>query len=236
MTTVSKDKAVDSKVTERQEIIKILNQLQCGEPFDFQFDAKGTQRLKCKLVGVHETSYLAFAIPKHAQTGYDDFLTNKRPCILRTIIERGSGLCIGFKSSITGLIKKPYPMFFISYPKTIERYRLRNEIRLPTHAPASIMTNKSEKAESNKIYHGTIVDLSSTGCRFKLPWPTTNEKFTLTEIFVKITLPSRPEKPFTVKGKVKAVTRYDEAHLNLGVKLENTTELKELFSRLGLDD
>lgn len=229
-------KVSDSKVTERQEIIKVLNQLQGGEPFDFQFDVVGNERLKCKLVGIHETNFLVFAIPHNAQKGVDNFITNNRSCILRTIIESNSGICIGFKSAITGVIKKPYPLFFVNYPKTIERFSLRNEIRLPTHAPASIMTHELESNESNATYHGTIIDLSTTGCRFKLPWPKSSKAFELKTIFVKITFPSKPEAPLTVKGEVKAKTRYDDEHLSLGIKLEDTSELQKLFSRLGIND
>lgn len=234
MSSTTNKKMGDVKITNRQDVIKTLNQLQCGEPFDFQFDSTGKQRLKCKLIGFNETNYLAFAVPTYAQKGYDDLLVNDHPCILRTIIERDSGLVVAFKSSISGIIKKPYPIFFVNYPKTIERYSLRNETRLSTHAPGSIMTKASESDEHNEIFQGTILDLSSTGCRFKLPWSMPSSTFNLTDIYVKITFPSLPEKPLTVKGKVKAVSSYDNDNISLGIKLENTTQLIDIFNRLDL--
>jgi len=225
----------DSKVDDRKEIVKVLNQLEFGEPFDFQFSASMKERLKAKLIGVDDTNFLIFSIPKHAQKGYDDIITQDNPCILRSIIEGESGTCIAFKSHITGVIKKPYPVFFVEYPSSIERFSLRNEVRLTTHAPASIMTHQSEREPQNITYHGTIIDLSSTGCRFKLAWPLSNGTFSLKEIFVKIIFPSKPDSPLIVKGDIKSVSRYDDTQLSLGVKLMETPELKDLFTRLGID-
>lgn len=235
MSITSKVKKNDSKITSRQEVVKVLNQLQCGEPFDFQFDAEGKKRIKCKLVGFEETNYLVFAVPTNVQQGLGYLLTSNHSCILRTIIERDSGLCLAFKSAITGMITKPYPLFFVHYPKTIECYKLRGEVRLSTHVPASIMSYDTDNEKNHDAYHGTIVDLSSTGCRFKLPWSTSADTFSFTDIIVNIIFPSSPETPLTVKGNIKGVTRYDKAHLSLGIKLEGTTELRELFNRLGLD-
>lgn len=122
---------------------------------------------KTHLVGCKAGSYLILEIPTLLDAGKaKDQLVLDRQLIIRTICEKTTGDCMGFYSSVLGVIKVPYPVFFAAYPHEVETRELRTEKRMSTSIPAAMFIN-----EGGELMHGFITDHSAGGCRFELQVP-----------------------------------------------------------------
>ncbi|TAA45780.1 flagellar brake protein [Corallincola spongiicola] len=226
-------------VTDRQLVIDTLNRLRPADLLDFQFGIGSKPRLKCKLIGYEETKYIVVAIPELARVSYKDQLTLGNGCIVRAIIEGDAGQCIAFRSTINGVINHPQALLFVDYPKQVQMFSLRNQIRITTHVPATLIyttTDAAGKDESTEAFHGTIIDLSVGGCRLKLPWHLGQGRLSAQEVLVKILFPSRPDEPLLIEGEVKSQNRHDGKHITLGIKFGEIQELIELFNQLGIEE
>lgn len=67
-----------------------------------------------------------------------------------------------FQAKIIESITKPFQLLFLEYPKVIQHLDLRDFNRIDCIIPALILVKNESK-------HGTIVDLSSHGCRVQIP-------------------------------------------------------------------
>lgn len=122
---------------------------------------------KTHLVGCKAGSYLVLEIPTVQEAGnVREHLVLDRPLIIRTICERTTGECVGFYSSIQGIVRLPYPVLFVSYPLEVETRELRAEKRQSIMIPAEMY-----KTGGGEHMGGHVTDHSSGGCRFELVVP-----------------------------------------------------------------
>lgn len=122
---------------------------------------------KTHLVGCKTGSYLVLEIPSIQEAGnVREHLVLDRSLIIRTICERTTGDCIGFYSSVLGIVRVPYPVLFASYPQEVETRELRTEKRQTLMIPALMYKN-----EGGEQMSGHVIDHSSGGCRFEIVVP-----------------------------------------------------------------
>ncbi|HTR00452.1 MAG TPA: flagellar brake protein [Candidatus Acidoferrum sp.] len=122
------------------------------------------ESFKTHLVGCKAGSYLILEIPNVQDAGIaKKQLVLDQPLIIRTICERTTGECMGFYSSVLGIVRIPYPVFFAAYPEEVETRELRTEKRLSTTIPCQMFLQ-----QGGEEMPGYITDLSSGGCRFEL--------------------------------------------------------------------
>ena len=119
---------------------------------------------KTRLVGVRTGAYLILEIPGLLEAGnVRTQLVPGRELIIRTICEKTTGECMGFYSSVIGVVRVPFPVVFINFPTQVETRELRTEKRQPTAIPGTMFIQKGD----NEI-PGMITDVSGGGCRFEL--------------------------------------------------------------------
>lgn len=111
--------------------------------------------LKAVYVGMEPKAYLVMRLLKVA--GLHDFIIEGNRVVIKYV---SSGVVYGFQSVVQGyLIKKNLVLVLLAYPKMIEAYELRQEQRIDGYFPATLSV-------AGKSYHGFIIDLSPSGCRF----------------------------------------------------------------------
>ncbi|GAA5218114.1 PilZ domain-containing protein [Corallincola platygyrae] len=231
------NKQADS-ITERAEIVQTLSQMRPGNVLDFQLAVGVKPRFKCKLVGYEEGRYMALSIPAQSRVDHDELLVHGYGCIVRTIIEGEAGQCIAFKSLIQTNLRQPHPVLFIDYPKQIQLYSLRNQTRIATHVPATMIGEQKDESTGQTeqtVFHGTIVDLSVGGCRLKLPWPLGQPRLRIKDVLLKVVFPSQPDEPLLLDGEIKSENRHDGRHITVGIQFDEVPALVELFDKIGID-
>jgi Flagellar protein YcgR/PilZ domain len=135
-----------------------------GQFISVEIANSNRESFKTHLIGCKTGSYLILEIPSVLDAGnVKDLLVLDRKLIIRTICERTTGDCMGFYSSVQGILKIPYPVFFASYPEEVETRELRTDKRIATTIPCMMF-----KQESGEKMPGLITDLSEGGCRFEL--------------------------------------------------------------------
>ncbi|WP_432452155.1 MULTISPECIES: flagellar brake domain-containing protein [unclassified Agarivorans] len=225
-------------VKNRQQVVEIMRHLKFSDILDVQFVKQGNVRIKCKLLGLDDTNFLMFAIPRYAQQGHNDVLVEGMDCIVRSIIEGEAGQCIAFRSVITDIIKSPKHLIFVKYPNEIEHFSLRKQQRVAIRLPATISHRSSvsdQQVEHDLNFEGIILDLSAGGCRFKLEWPESYGPFLLENIFVYIRFPTQMDNNVVIEGSVKSQSRDGLNHLAVGIKFEGKVALDNIFKHLALD-
>jgi len=137
---------------------------QIGQFISVEIANSNRESFKTHLIGCKTGSYLILEIPSLLDAGnVKDLLLLDRKLIIRTICERTTGDCMGFYSTVQGILKVPYPVFFASYPEEVETRELRAEKRIATSIPCVMF-----KHENGDKMPGNITDLSNGGCRFEL--------------------------------------------------------------------
>lgn len=113
--------------------------------------------LKSVFVGMEPGSYLILRFPVGGVL--HDHLYEGNSAVVKYV---SYGNVYGFQTQVVGYIfKKNLRLVVFNYPPTIEIYELRKEERIDVYIPA-------EMADGTNRYHGFILDLSPSGCRFAL--------------------------------------------------------------------
>ncbi len=156
--------STESSNTKIRDINFFAQNAAIGQFISVEIANANRESFKTHLVGCKTGSYLILEIPSVLDAGnVKDMLVLDRKLIIRTICERTTGDCMGFYSTVQGILKIPYPVFFASYPEEVETRELRTEKRQPT-AIACVMF----KHENGEKMPGFITDISEGGCRFDL--------------------------------------------------------------------
>lgn len=135
-----------------------------GQYISVEIVGRARDNFKTRLVGSRSGAYLILEIPGLLEAGnIRAQLVPGRELIIRTICEKTTGECMGFYSSVVGVVRVPYPIVFIAFPTEVETRELRVEKRQPTSIPGALFINKGDKEIA-----GMITDLSNGGCRFEL--------------------------------------------------------------------
>lgn len=142
----------------------IARKFALGQILDIEIQDAAKVRFQGPLLGMREGKYLVTDLPSITRHGtLRDRLVDEQELIVRTICERTTGECLGFKSSIFARLKTPDPLLFISFPPAVQVHELRSESRLLVCQRATLMLQ-----ELGQSIPGLLTDLSASGCRFEV--------------------------------------------------------------------
>jgi c-di-GMP-binding flagellar brake protein YcgR len=124
---------------------------------EIQFGPEDSYSFNTRLIGHKSDKYIALDFPKK---NHDALVM--RNIVNSTVIIRGMcgtdlGHIIAFKSSILQVIAQPFGMMFIRLPHHFATKPIRQYPRYKISLPVEIN-------EGKKIYSGTLVDFSQSGC------------------------------------------------------------------------
>jgi c-di-GMP-binding flagellar brake protein YcgR len=141
----------------------IARKFTLGQIFDIEVPDAGRTRFQSPLVGMREGKYLLAELPSLTRHGnLRDQLVERQQIIIRTICEKTTGECLGFKSFIQAKLKQPDQLMFLSFPASVQIHELRDEKRMLVQMEAKLVCNQGER-----IIFGILTDLSAGGCRFE---------------------------------------------------------------------
>lgn len=141
----------------------IARKFTLGQVLDIEVPDAGRTRFQSPLLGMREGKYLLTELPSLTRHGnLRDQLVDRQQIIIRTICEKTTGECLGFKSSIQARLKHPDQLLFLSFPMSVQVHELREEKRMMLLLDAKLVFNQGER-----IIFGLLTDLSSGGCRFE---------------------------------------------------------------------
>lgn len=111
-------------------------------------------KIKSTLVGIEEGEYLIVRATSWVQENFKRGLQ----VIVRYIL---NGQANGFVGTVIGVITRPYPLLFLTYPKMVEQLNLRSEERTASLFPIKIIIR-------DKLCRCLIVDISTRGCKIRV--------------------------------------------------------------------
>lgn len=134
-----------------------------GQILDIEVPDANRSRFQSPLVGMKDGKYLVTELPSLTRHGnLREQLLEKQLLIVRTLCEKTTGECIGFKSYIQAKLNKPDQLMFLSFPGSVQIHELREEKRMLVQLDAKLVCNQGER-----VIFGVLTDLSSGGCRFE---------------------------------------------------------------------
>jgi c-di-GMP-binding flagellar brake protein YcgR len=119
-----------------------------------------------------------------------------------------------FGSSVSGIISKPFPLIFLSYPEIVQKLDLRKNSRVNCYIPAIANLKKTE-------LKGIISDISRTGCRFIIKVPPIlqlQQILVVDEIKISFPLPEMND-VYEFAGNVRNTTQ-DRGGIAWGIEFE----------------
>ena len=123
-----------------------------------EFD-ETNRRLKSELIGMDPGNFLLIRMPANFQERNLSRMYPKGTTLIVRYVYEGS--VFGFQSYIVSYMLQPSRLIFLSYPEEVEGHNLRSARRINCFLPATLKS-------VNHDVHGFIIDLSNTGCRFRL--------------------------------------------------------------------
>jgi c-di-GMP-binding flagellar brake protein YcgR len=194
---------------------KILN-IALGTRVQVELGGIGGQ-FKSVMVGMEPEQYLIVKIPM--MTGILSKLYEGNKVTLRYLY---SGSIYGFRSNVLHFITKPAPLMFLTYPKAVEIFQLRESRRIDCHFPGQARIQEEQ-------YEGAIVDVSSGGCRFSID-VSGDVRVAQIEVGESIDLSFQmigSTQPLAALGKVRTISR-DQGKVVIGIQFEELdTEVVE---------
>lgn len=132
-----------------------------GQIVDIEIQDLKNKRFQSQLIGLKDKSYLVVEQPSVIHYGkLRDQIQNRQEIIVRTICEKTTGDCLGFKSDVSSKLDHPGRLLFLSFPLSIKLHELRREQRLQVRQDAVIRNTSNEKP-----ILCSILDISANGCR-----------------------------------------------------------------------
>jgi hypothetical protein len=184
------------------------NSLSIGLGSDVLFQLEGTkERLKAVLIGMEPPKYIILNVPSISALQQEIGIGSDM--IVRYVF---LGNVFAFRATVLGVISEPFPLTFISYPKSIESLNLRSEKRVECNIPANVFVNHRRTT-------GVIVDISFNGVRLVCEILENMSIELDNEVFVEFPLPGvKGEHNFF--GKIKNIVK-DKDKASLGVQFLN---------------
>ena len=184
------------------------NSLSIGLGSEVLFQLEGSkERLKAVLVGMEPQKFIILNIP--SAPALKEMISIGSDMIIRYVF---TGNVFAFKATVIGVISEPFPLTFISYPKSIEILNLRSEKRVECNIPATVYVN-------HKRTEGVIVDISFNGVRIACEILENMSIEIDNEVFVEFPLPGlKGEHNFF--GKIKNIAK-EKKKASLGIQFIN---------------
>lgn len=150
------------------------------------------------------------------------------PVVVRYIHD---GKIFGFQSEIIGSISEPARLIFMNYPKIVEKLDLRRQKRLSCLLPAKItIVCKTGDTSAFEALSGTIVDITTSGCRFKTKLKHFSSKDMLSglnDAEIEFLLPGVGDS-LSIRSGIKSLADKDEFAL-LGVQFLSISEKNKRY-------
>jgi c-di-GMP-binding flagellar brake protein YcgR len=124
-----------------------------------QVEIEGVGSAKTSIIGIVRGKGLIIRPP--ALVGIETRLFKKNQTVVRYFHE---GMIFGFRCTIIGLIKTPFPLLILSYPEGSEQLNLRRHKRLSCRLNGQLLMDSL----TPKI---VVLDISPSGCRLAVPEP-----------------------------------------------------------------
>jgi hypothetical protein len=141
----------------------IARKFAIGQVLDIEIQDTGNGRFQSTLIGMKEGKYLLTSMPSLTRHGnLRDLLLDDQDVIVRTICEKTTGECLGFKSHVYAKLKQPEQLLFLAFPTTLQVHELRNENRMLVTQSAQILLDNGVRQ-----IVGLITDFSASGCHFE---------------------------------------------------------------------
>lgn len=141
----------------------IARKFALGQVLDIEIQDAVKDRFQTTLIGMREGKYLLTSMPSLTRHGnLRDLLPENQDVIVRTICEKTTGECLGFKSQVYAKLKQPEQLLFLAFPLDLQIHELRNENRMLITQKAQLFSGHGER----QIF-GMITDFSAGGCRFE---------------------------------------------------------------------
>lgn len=151
---------MDKELNARDQISR---KVAIGQMLDIEIPDTTRTRFQSALVGMKDGKYLVAELPSLTRHGnLRDQLLERQQLIVRTICEKTTGECLGFKAFIQAKLNKPDQLMFLTYPTSVQIHELREEKRMLVLLEAKLVCNQGER-----VIFGNISDLSAGGCRFE---------------------------------------------------------------------
>lgn len=131
--------------------------LEFGTMLNVQFEGVGSA--KTSIIGIDRDKCLIIRPP--ALAGIETKLFKKNQTVVSYLHE---GMIFGFRCTLIGFIKTPFPLLILSYPEAAEQLNLRKHKRLSCLLNGQLLTDKLPV----KV---VILDISPSGCRLAVPDP-----------------------------------------------------------------
>lgn len=111
------------------------------------------QKYEAKVVGMEEYGYIIAQVrlPQDVVTR----LAQNNQVVGQVVVD---GVAYGFRSQVVNRITKPAPLYFLSYPDSVERLVLRSDERVRVSLPGHIHGKYGD-------HPVMIVDMTNAGCR-----------------------------------------------------------------------
>lgn len=222
---------------ERINVISTFKHFHPGARIDIEFNNEPPLRVKAKLVGFEEGSYLIIAVPNAAVRDYADIVREGNSCIIRSVVEGEAGQCIAFRSSIQQVAIRPKGLIFVDFPSQIESINLRSESRNPINLPVQMVHRHEGEAnpsnDSKTELAGHIKDISTGGCRIEVHWQEGQKNIQPVPVFLQVSALGSDNK-LVVKATIKNQHREDPLNVSLGMMFEPDDSLQQLLAQLGL--
>lgn len=169
------------------------------------------QRLKTTLVGMETDSYTIFKLP-NISIGLKHVLFKGNSIVVHY---HQHGSIFSYEARILGTTTDPVRLLFLSMPRVIEEQSLRSAKRVDCYIPCNINIFEEDCP-------GTIVDLSTAGCRCLLSVP--DEKLDKImheqDIHIDISVELPEQISLKLGGTLRNVTEYHKA-LRTGVRFDD---------------
>jgi c-di-GMP-binding flagellar brake protein YcgR len=124
--------------------------LEFGTPLNVQFEGVGSA--KSMLVGIDRHRCLIIKPP--SLSGIETRLFKKNQTVVSYLHE---GMVYGFRCTLIGIIKTPFPLLILSYPEASETLNLRKHKRMPC-----LLAGRFRGGESGRKI--VLTDISNSGC------------------------------------------------------------------------
>ncbi len=179
-------------------------------PIDLMLHAEVIEeelRFKTRYYGMKRGEFLILLMPGAPQIR--ERLIQQCGLIMRFM---HAGKVYGFRSTVTGHILAPSPIFFTDFPKKLEMINLRKHERVDTFLQARLQLGQ-------EVQRGVILDISATGCRFTMERATGGQWSSIepnTEVRLEFRLTDTDD-PIRMPGTVASFSQ-DVKRATLGIR------------------
>jgi c-di-GMP-binding flagellar brake protein YcgR len=143
-----------------------------------------SERLRCHVIGMRPGEYLIITIPEVRIPGGITYKFAAGRSLLVRYMHQGT--VFGFETIVLGTTTHPARLVFLRYPRIIQEHNIRQQPRVECLLPSKISLSEkkpgdkkpaektastpsaNEKTAGGKTIEGNVLDLSESGCRFRL--------------------------------------------------------------------